>query len=268
MHDQTIFGMSLSIWTCPSERVDRAGCAHLGDAGRRLGQLQRSSMTFTSYARGNLGSVDLSTSTPPGGPGPDGPDCRAIFPYIRPGRIRRCTTVVPAIPPTSVSIASITDGTEQHVPLRRAQPLRQGRGGTTRTYQTSTGSTGGPRAGTTVTRLYSTFFPPNYLGNGRIRRPPRSPRWKTASRTGRSPRPASIPGGCNTSPSATARSASSRTSIQSWTFNTGNANSYGDSWPDGIVVNGYVYTFGTAKLGVYQALSTRNVGEVVSADGY
>ena len=70
-----------------------------------------------------------------------------------------------------------------------------------------------------------------------------------------------------------------KNTIQSWSFNAGNADSYGDSMPDGTVFttvtpsapyvkSGSYLANGTAVLGVYQQLSTRAGGEVVSADSY
>ncbi len=66
-----------------------------------------------------------------------------------------------------------------------------------------------------------------------------------------------------------------KSTIQSWTFNTGNTDSYGDAIPDGAIAtpdvnypNDLYYSFGSAQLGVYQKLSTRAGGEVVSSDQY
>jgi prepilin-type N-terminal cleavage/methylation domain-containing protein/prepilin-type processing-associated H-X9-DG protein len=66
-----------------------------------------------------------------------------------------------------------------------------------------------------------------------------------------------------------------KSTISSWTFNTGNTDSYGDALPDGATsapdtFDPYetFFSIGTAKLGVYQALSTRSLGEVISADSY
>ncbi len=74
-----------------------------------------------------------------------------------------------------------------------------------------------------------------------------------------------------------------KNSISTWTFFTGNADSYGDAMPDNTT---FVTVSATApfsksgsyllnnlngvpaQLGVYQALSTRNGGEVISADQY
>ncbi len=67
-----------------------------------------------------------------------------------------------------------------------------------------------------------------------------------------------------------------KNTINSWTFNTGNADSYGDAMPDGVTFTASTSsaTYGTfvlgatTQLGVYQQLSSRNGGEVVSSDGY
>jgi prepilin-type N-terminal cleavage/methylation domain-containing protein/prepilin-type processing-associated H-X9-DG protein len=71
-----------------------------------------------------------------------------------------------------------------------------------------------------------------------------------------------------------------KNTISSWTFNTNNTDSYGDAIPDGTVCtaqpgNGELYctlsnpTSGAvARLGVYQQLSTRAGGEVISSDSY
>jgi len=74
-----------------------------------------------------------------------------------------------------------------------------------------------------------------------------------------------------------------RNSINNWTFNTGNADSYGDAMPDNTTfvtvtatapaIKSGSYLLNSlnnipAKLGVYQALSTRAGGEVISADAY
>jgi prepilin-type processing-associated H-X9-DG protein len=74
-----------------------------------------------------------------------------------------------------------------------------------------------------------------------------------------------------------------KNTISSWTFNSGNADSYGDAMPDNTTFTTVFATppftksgsyllnsgpNGNAILGVYQALSTRAGGEVISADQY
>jgi prepilin-type processing-associated H-X9-DG protein len=70
-----------------------------------------------------------------------------------------------------------------------------------------------------------------------------------------------------------------KNTINSWSFSAGNTDSSGDNMPNGTVYTsvsatspytktGYYLANGTAVLGVYQKLSTRNGGEVISADQY
>ncbi len=62
-----------------------------------------------------------------------------------------------------------------------------------------------------------------------------------------------------------------KNTINSWTFTTGAADSYGDQIPDGTTFNASTIIWGTTAAyqpGVYQALSTRNGGEVLSSDAY
>jgi prepilin-type processing-associated H-X9-DG protein len=74
-----------------------------------------------------------------------------------------------------------------------------------------------------------------------------------------------------------------KNSVNSWSFSAGNADSYGDSMPDNttfVVVPSsppaiksgtylqHTGALGPAQLGVYQHLSTRAGGEVISADQY
>ncbi len=65
-----------------------------------------------------------------------------------------------------------------------------------------------------------------------------------------------------------------KNTINSWTISGANKSSYGDYYPDGVIAGSgssnppYVWQYGTAVPGVYQMLSTRNGGEVLSADQY
>ena len=65
-----------------------------------------------------------------------------------------------------------------------------------------------------------------------------------------------------------------KNTIQSWTFATANADSYQDAIPDGTTFNASTIVWGSLpapnnyRFGVYQALSTRNGGEVISSDSY
>jgi prepilin-type processing-associated H-X9-DG protein len=61
-----------------------------------------------------------------------------------------------------------------------------------------------------------------------------------------------------------------KSTVSSWTFNSGIQDGNGNALPDGATFNSatYVYSFGMAQLGVYQQLSTRAGGEVISSDSY
>jgi prepilin-type processing-associated H-X9-DG protein len=65
-----------------------------------------------------------------------------------------------------------------------------------------------------------------------------------------------------------------KSTISSWQVTGNNLDPGGNAIPDGATTmsvtspSGTVYQFGTAALGVYQKLSTRAGGEVVSADSY
>jgi len=62
-----------------------------------------------------------------------------------------------------------------------------------------------------------------------------------------------------------------KNTINSWTFTTGQADSYGDQIPDSTSYNASTIIWSpnpVYQFGVYQALSTRNGGEVLSADAY
>lgn len=61
-----------------------------------------------------------------------------------------------------------------------------------------------------------------------------------------------------------------KNSISSWTFMLGNADSSGDSVPDGNTFDStnWLFTNNGALPGVYQQLSTRNGGEVIGSDTY
>jgi prepilin-type N-terminal cleavage/methylation domain-containing protein/prepilin-type processing-associated H-X9-DG protein len=86
------------------------------------------------------------------------------------------------------------------------------------------------------------------------------------------------PGGCNFA-FADGSVHFIKNSISSWTFQTGNTDTSGDAMPDGTVYqtvtnavtgghSGYYLQNVSAQLGVYQSLSTRAGGEVVSSDSY
>src|SRR5262249_51732999 len=61
-----------------------------------------------------------------------------------------------------------------------------------------------------------------------------------------------------------------KNSINSWGFGAGAKDSFGDQIPDGTTfdASNVLWSMGTAKPGIYQALSTRQGGEVLSADAF
>jgi len=61
-----------------------------------------------------------------------------------------------------------------------------------------------------------------------------------------------------------------KNSINSWTFATGQKDTYGDQIPDGTSFNAstIIWTVTSARFGTYQALSTRANGEVIDASSY
>ncbi len=60
-----------------------------------------------------------------------------------------------------------------------------------------------------------------------------------------------------------------KSTINSWSFSAGLADSYGDSMPNGVTLTNSVYaTDQTCQFGVFQALSTRAGSEVISSDAF
>jgi prepilin-type N-terminal cleavage/methylation domain-containing protein/prepilin-type processing-associated H-X9-DG protein len=64
-----------------------------------------------------------------------------------------------------------------------------------------------------------------------------------------------------------------KNTISSWTFQTAAQDSYHDAIPDGTTFSSSTYIWGATatnpyRFGVYQSLSTRNGGEVISSDSY
>ncbi len=60
-----------------------------------------------------------------------------------------------------------------------------------------------------------------------------------------------------------------KNSIDSWNYQPGATGYQNSPLPVGVSYNGYLFTINSgARLGVYQALSTRGAGEVLSADQY
>jgi prepilin-type N-terminal cleavage/methylation domain-containing protein/prepilin-type processing-associated H-X9-DG protein len=233
----TISGVQLNILTCPSEPLTAPSVIAQSTPSQAFNILNLTSLPpgnwlqyFSSYA-GCAGTWDFGYNTSYGS---------AEFAQYN-GVIYN---------DSSVTIAQVTDGTSNTLLFGEHSRFNMQKAGSA--YVNSDFSW---NSGRYYDTLFSTFYPINaptvygysyYYG-------------EDAS--------SQHPGGANFA-LADGSVKFLKNTISSWTISGTNTSSYGDFFPDGTSSASYVWTYGTAQLGIYQKLSTRNGGEVLSADQY
>jgi prepilin-type N-terminal cleavage/methylation domain-containing protein/prepilin-type processing-associated H-X9-DG protein len=233
----TICGVQLSILTCPSEPLATPTLISSSTPSANFNVLNIGSLPpgnwqqyFSSYA-GCTGTWDFGYNTSYGS---------AEFAMYN-GVIYN---------DSSVKIAQITDGTSNTLLFGEHSRFSMQKAGST-----FTNSDFSWNSGRFYDTLFSSFYPPN---------PPTSPGYTYNYGEAAS---SQHPGGANFA-FADGSVHFLKNTINSWTISGTNTNSYGDIYPDGVYSMNYIWYYGTAKLGVYQQLSTRNGGEVLSSDQY
>jgi len=151
---------------------------------------------------------------------------------------------------SSVTIAQVTDGTSNTLLFGEHSRFSMQKAGSS--YVNSDFSW---NSGRFYDTLFMTFYPPN---------PPTTSSYSYYYGEAAS---SQHPGGANFA-LADGSVRFIKNTINSWTISGANQSSYKDYYPDGVTSSNYIWSYGTAVLGVYQKLSTRNGGEVLSSDSY
>ena len=234
----TICGVQLSILTCPSEPSVAPSAISPGTPSASFNVYDIKGLPagnwfqyFTSYA-GNAGTWDFGYNTT----------------YNSPGELAMYNGTI--YNEGTVSIAAVTDGTSNTFLFGEHSRFALQKAGNG--YINSDCSWNSPRYYDT---LFGTFYPPN---------PPTS---KNYSYYYPEAAAGNHLGGVNIA-FCDGSVRFTKNTINSWTISGTKTSRYGDYYPDGVTNSNYIWSFGTAQLGVYQKLSTRNGGEVLSSDQY
>jgi prepilin-type N-terminal cleavage/methylation domain-containing protein/prepilin-type processing-associated H-X9-DG protein len=234
----TICGVKLSILNCPSEPSTDPTAISTATKSASFNVYNISGLpagtwlqAFTSYA-GNAGTWDFGYNTT----------------YNSPAELAMYNGTI--YNEGTITIAMIQDGTSNTMLFGEHSRFALQKAGNG--YINSDCSWNSPRYYDT---LFSTFYPPN---------PPTS---KNYSYYYPEAAAGNHAGGVNVA-LCDGSVRFIKNTINSWTISGSNASSFGDYYPDGVTTSNFIWSYGTAQLGVWQKLSTRAGGEVISADSY
>jgi prepilin-type N-terminal cleavage/methylation domain-containing protein/prepilin-type processing-associated H-X9-DG protein len=232
----TISGVQLNILTCPSEPLSAPTLISTNTTQQAFNVYNINALTgtwlqyFSSYA-GCTGTFDFGYNT--------------TYPI---GELTMNNGII--YNDGTTSIAQVTDGTSNTMLFGEHSRFAMQQAGSS--YVNSDFSW---NSGRYYDTLFSTFYPIN------------APKAYGYSYYYGEDASSQHPGGANFA-FADGSVKFLKNTIQSWTISGTNTNSYGDFYPDGTTVASYIWSYGTAVPGIYQKLSTRNGGEVLSADQY